>query len=352
MAFLFPNGYANPYGDQDAELEDVAVNDQETPGNEPVDDLPDAPTDEPVEDSDRDEPTPEPVDDASVTDPEDQQPEPEEQEDKEQEPIVVLKVRGRDYPIHDKDQLITLAQQGVDYATKMYNMKPWRYLIEAYTKNDEFKSIADKVIRGEDWKEAFAPKQQAQPAPSDAPADDESVEAYIKREVDRRVQEAVTPLKENLTRTQEQEKTRKFLDELRAADPEHFATVYAAMQQIYNTPNLLPDGVRKDIDTNQEAFISFYTTVRERVIPGTPIPEPTKKAPTPQPTPKPEPQRKEQLRQRKTPPPVLEGGRGVVDMVPDKTQKEADAIWEMSDEDFAKYVARNERAYRSDSRSR
>lgn len=351
MAFIFPRGYEVPVGDQDAELESVAVIDQDNPGNEPDADLPDAPTEEPIEELTADEPTPEQVEEGTESDLEDQQPEPEESAKQEQEPIVVLRVRGRDYPIHDKDQLVTLAQQGVDYATKMYNMKPWRYLIEAYNKDSEFKAIADKVIRGEDWKGSIAPKQQDQPAPTDAPQDDESVESYIKREVGRRVQEAVTPLKENLTRNQEQEQTRKFLAEIQAADPVHFATVYSAMQQIFNTPNLLPDGVRHDIDTNHEAFLSFYATVRERVVPKEPVPAPAVSQ-DPKPATKPEPQRKEQLRVRKSPPPVLEGGRGAMEVPAERAGQEADAIWDMSDEDFAKYVAKNERAYRSDARSR
>ena len=348
MSFIFPKGYDNPYGDQEAALEAEQVVDPEAQGNEePV--VADEPVStDPDEDVDaHDEPTPEPTDDDSVPVDGGQQPEPAQEVTKEQEPIVVLRVRGRDYPVHDKEQLITLAQQGVDYATKMYNMKPWRYLIEAYTKDDDFKAIADKAIRGEDWKGAIAPAKE-QPAPVDTSAEDESVEDYIKREVEKRVKEAVTPLKAQQEATKKGKEIRRFLDELRAADPENFDTVYSAMMDIYHAPDMLTEGVRHDIDTNPKAFLNFYATVRSRVVPEKPAPaSKTSPEPAAKPAPATDTKRTEQLRQRKTPPPVLEGGRGAADVVSADVRKDADVIWSMSDADFAELVAHNERSYRS-----
>lgn len=277
----------------------------------------------------------------------------------EQVPFAVLNVYGQEIPVHSKKELINLAQQGVDYNSKMYSLRLWRQQIDAISKNNLLKEVVERAVKGEDVNAllvtAMSGKTEPTEPTNETEPDDQDESGDFKRYIAKQVEQAIKPQTDEIVKL----KKLLFFEKLRASDPQYFDTVYGVMKDAYATPGALPDGMKQAIDSDPATFIEFYKSTRQAVLsrlgvtnapiqqapaPVTPLAE-TPKPATPEPVAEQQPRTEVRLRRQIQRPAVLESGRESQMDTQQRVLDEAEAIWDMPVSKFEELVKKNRTRY-------
>ena len=173
-------------------------------------------------------------------------------------PFAVLKVYGKYIPVQTKDELINLAQQGVDYDNKMYKLREWKEVINVVESNSTIQELIKRVVKDEDINEYVDFNGVSNGDLNDS----KKFKEYLKKQVDKEL---------NPYRAKIDELERElFFSELRTKDPTMFDTVFKLCKEIYmlpeGNPNALPNGLKSQINEDREVFKIFYNFVRDKVI--------------------------------------------------------------------------------------
>lgn len=97
---------------------------------------------------------------------------------KDGEPILTLNHQGREIPISSKEDLILLAQQGLDYTVKTQQLSPFRKAIEYLNRNPEAMARLQAQMEG---KEVPEEKEEPKKKPVPEQREDETYEEYVAR---------------------------------------------------------------------------------------------------------------------------------------------------------------------------
>lgn len=266
------------------------------------------------------------------------------------EPVAVLKVYGQEIPVYSKDELIALAQKGVDYNAKMYTLKSWKTHINVLSKNSLLRDLVERAANGSEDEvrkiiERGMASTDAVPTDDTEDVTDEfSYDTGVKKVFDNSVKQAVTPISKDVESMQRE----LFLLKLRTADPTYFDSVYNVMGELYNTPNALPKQLANAINNDPETFVSFYKAIRQELInrnskhvekePAGDTSETVQTKPDAEPTVKTKTVEKPVQRFTKTP--VLERATSDTVDIESQVRDEAEKIWNMSDKEFREYESR------------
>ncbi len=273
-----------------------------------------------------------------------------------QEPIVVLKVYGQEIPIYDKDTLIRYAQRGVDYESKMHKLRQWKDQITLVESNPALKALIEKGIAGDDVERYISFARTApQAVEQEIQEDPEDPMTQLRTIVREEITKTVKPALDEVAHIKQKSAKEEFFDSLRKEDPQYFDIVTKLCQAAYNLPDghpdALPKSLKQAINTDPQAYKTYYGIMRERVInylkaqnlnpdgtPSTSVPS----------TPVQQPSMEQQVRLVKQvkKPPILEDGKGSGQVVARKVMDEAEEIWKMPSTAFKKLVSDAEKRYR------
>ena len=177
------------------------------------------------------------------------------------QPIVVLKRYGQEYPVTDKDSLVKLAQMGLDYTFKTQQLSGWRKVIEALQGNPDLMEVVEKRMRGEG---GAIPTTASAKADVDKKADDlsvapqgddESFEEYVARVAEATVQ------RQNAVNSQEISKLRNATIMYHVRQDPLFEPTSQVIAH-WVTRGEIPPDVAKRADQDPQAFIELYQRAR------------------------------------------------------------------------------------------
>lgn len=173
------------------------------------------------------------------------------------EPFAILKVYGKYIPVQTKEELINLAQQGIDYDNKMYKLREWREVIQLVEENQTVQELVRRALRKEDVDDYVNFD-----GISKAPADAKQFKEYLKKQVE----SELTPYRSKIDELEKE----LFFTEMRSKDPQMFDTVFALCKEVYaipdGSPNAIPLALKKQINEDKEVFKIFYNFMRDKVI--------------------------------------------------------------------------------------
>ncbi len=251
-------------------------------------------------------------------------------------PFAVLKVYGKYIPVETKEELIALAQQGIDYDNKMYKLKEWRNLINICESNPVLKDLSTRALKGEDITE-YSVKSSNEPETSES----SKFKDYIKKEVNRELvpyQSKIDELERKL-----------FFEEMKQQDKENFDTVLSVCKEVYSLPkghpNAMPEALKKQINEDKEVFKVYYNFIKDKVLayknnqPQPDVPEELNN--TPEPVVKSGPQLKRSVKKA----PILESAKGS-EVISTSSLSDAEKIWKMPSSKFQEMMKKAESTYR------
>ena len=274
-------------------------------------------------------------------------PEPQEREDQTDDPNVpyaMLKVYGKYIPVQTKEELINLAQQGVDYDNKMYKLREWREIIGVVEENKTVQELIRRALKSEDVDEYVNFD-----GVSDL-GDTKKFKEYLKKQVERELspyQSKIDELEKEL-----------FFSDMRGRDPQLFDTVYTLCQEVYalpeGSPNSLPAGLKKQINEDKEVFKIFYNFIRDKVVayqnnqpqPETPTELQPNRTKAPDSVPDKQVAHGSQLKRSVRKAPVLENGREHTSSGDSSSLSDAEKIWKMPSSKFQELIKRAESGYK------
>ncbi|NCB94675.1 MAG: hypothetical protein EOM40_19310 [Clostridia bacterium] len=268
-----------------------------------------------------------------------------EQQTAENEPFAMLKVYGKYIPVQTKDELINLAQQGVDYDNKMYKLREWREVIGVVEENKVVQEMVRRALKGEDV-ESFVDFDGVKQDFSDT----KKFKEYLKRQVDTEL----SPYRQKIDELERE----LFFADMRSKDPKLFDTVFNLCKEVYalpeGSPNSIPAGLKKQINEDKEVFKIFYNFVRDKVVAyqtNQPQPDmPTELKPEHRQVADsiPDKQVTQQgttLKRTVRKAPVLENGRDN-STAGNSTISDAEKIWKMPSSKFQELIRRAESGYK------
>lgn len=191
------------------------------------------------------------------------------QEERQDEPLVVLKRYGKEYPVYEVENLVRLAQMGLDYTLKTQQLAGWQKVIQTLISNPDLMDLVDRRMRGEVTALPEQPRQEQQPRQGtdkgkvefDIPpqGDDESFEEYVARVAsliaDRKTKEAVSTLTA-------QQQYQQVISQVRQ-DPLFEYTAQVISYWLANKQ--IPAAIARQADVDPQAFLWLYTQARQAV---------------------------------------------------------------------------------------
>lgn len=274
-------------------------------------------------------------------------PEPQEREDRTDDPNVpyaMLKVYGKYIPVQTKEELINLAQQGVDYDNKMYKLREWREVIGVVEENKTVQELIRRALKKEDVDEYVNFD-----GVSDI-SDTKKFKEYLKKQVERELD----PYRSKIDELEKE----LFFSDMRGRDPQLFDTVYKLCQEVYSlpegSPNALPAGLKKQINEDKEVFKIFYNFIRDKVVayqnnqpqPETPTELQPNRTKAPDSVPDRQATHESQLKRSVRKAPVLENGREHAPSGDSSSLSDAEKIWKMPSSKFQELMKRAESGYK------
>lgn len=262
----------------------------------------------------------------------------------EDEPFAMLKVYGKYIPVQTKEELINLAQQGVDYDNKMYKLREWREVIQVVEENKTVQEIIRRALKNEDIDDYVNFDGTSKDF-----GDAKKFKDYLKKQVEAEL----VPYRSKIDELEKE----LFFADMRGRDPQLFDTVFNLCKEVYalpeGTPNSLPAGLKKQINEDKEVFKIFYNFIRDKVVayqsnqPQPDVPRELKPDHRQATDSEPEKQVTQGTTLKRTvrKAPILENGR---DNSPSETSTISDAekIWKMPSSRFQELIRRAESGYK------
>lgn len=267
------------------------------------------------------------------------------QTDGEGVPYALLKVYGKYIPVQTKEELINLAQQGVDYDNKMYKLREWKDVINVVEENKVVQELIRRALKKEDIEEYVS----FDGVNTTDINDSKKFKEYLKKQVDKEL----SPYRAKIDELEKE----LFFSELRSKDPELFDTVLDLCKKIYmipeGEPNAIPAGLKTQINEDKEVFKIFYNFIREKVVayqnnqpqPETPVNFKPGMTKAPDSVPEKQVSQGSQLKRSVRKVPILENGRENIS-TGTSNLSDAEKIWNMPSSKFQELIKRAESGYK------
>ena len=251
---------------------------------------------------------------------------PQEAQEESQSPIAVLKVRGTEIPIYNKEDLVRYAQMGVDYSLKMHEFRQWRHILETALTNPTIKTLIDKALQGEDITKYVSfgqPKSSSEPTTTESTFTTEETTStevkpdIVEKTIEQIVQQKIQPFLTDMER-------KMFIQQIRASDPKYADIVFSIMALKAQDPNT-PPGLKMAMDNDPATFMAVYKEIRDQLIA---MEQAQKKQQAQKKVSKPKP---------KATPPKVESGKSSPTLQ-ERMLEEAKSIWDMPSDKFEELV--------------
>lgn len=182
-----------------------------------------------------------------------------------QSPLFVLKHNGQEIPISDTQQMIALAQQGLDYTQKTQALAAYRREVAALESHGDLKAELERRMRGEAPRPLTnAELDKLEDAKKDVSdmeqKDDETYEEWVQRVAESKAQKAV----ETQLHQYQAQQVRQTLLQAVESDPLREPVINVIRQAVQ--AKKIPPAVIQQADEDPEAFKWIYDTARQAVV--------------------------------------------------------------------------------------